>query len=161
MDLNTVFVILATGIVTSGGMIVANWVQHRWAYQREISNTRRKYRENIAEKVRGALEKIQERTAWISLSKAVSQDAEKEGFIITQKAKGFFNEMMGKQDIMISNGSACKSQAITPSHVLMAMGKSHDAATAALRFSVSHLTTEAEVDATVSILKEVVAQMQG
>ena len=69
-------------------------------------------------------------------------------------------QLMGKQNVMLSNGSACKSQAITPSHVLTAMGRSHEAATEALRFSVSHLTTEAEIDATVSILKEVVTPMQ-
>jgi cysteine desulfurase len=70
-------------------------------------------------------------------------------------------QLMGRQDIMISNGSACKSHAITPSHVLVAMGISHEAASEALRFSVSHLTKDAEVDTAISILKELVVSMQG
>ena len=65
-------------------------------------------------------------------------------------------QLLGKRGIMVSNGSACKSQAITPSHVLIAMGKSHEAASEALRFSVSHLTKETEIDTAVSTLKELV-----
>ena len=54
-------------------------------------------------------------------------------------------QLLGREGIMISNGSACKSQAITPSHVLLAMGRSYEQANEALRFSVSHLTTEQEI----------------
>ncbi len=69
-------------------------------------------------------------------------------------------QLMGNQGIMISNGSACKSSAITPSHVLQSMGKSHEEASEAVRFSVSHLTTEQDIDAMLEALKTVVASLQ-
>jgi cysteine desulfurase len=65
-------------------------------------------------------------------------------------------QLLGNLEIMVSNGSACKSSAITPSHVLTAMGKSHDEANEAIRFSVSHLTTKTEVEHVVSSLARIV-----
>jgi len=43
--------------------------------------------------------------------------------------------------VCVSSGSACISDAITPSHVVMAMTRSVEKARQALRLSVSHLTT--------------------
>ena len=68
-------------------------------------------------------------------------------------------KLLERQDVMVSTGSACKSSAITPSHVLTAMGRSHDDANEAIRFSVSHLTTKAEVDHVVSTIAEVVGSL--
>lgn len=62
--------------------------------------------------------------------------------------------MLGNKDIMVSTGSACKSKAITPSHVLLAMGRDHSQANEAIRFSVSHLNTEAEITTAIQILNE-------
>ncbi len=62
-------------------------------------------------------------------------------------------QLLSSQGIMVSSGSACKSQAITPSHVLLAMGRSHKEANEGIRFSVSHLTTENEINTLISSLK--------
>ena len=48
--------------------------------------------------------------------------------------------------IYVSQGSACSSGQIEPSHVLMAMGLSEKAAHGAIRFSMGKDTTEEEID---------------
>ncbi len=65
-------------------------------------------------------------------------------------------QLLGNQGIMVSSGSACKSSAITPSHVLLAMGKSHDEAGEAIRFSLSHLTQEADIHSTILTLSNLI-----
>jgi cysteine desulfurase len=46
----------------------------------------------------------------------------------------------------ISSGSACSSGSIEPSHVLMAMGKSHKKARQCVRFSMGYTNTLRQVD---------------
>ena len=46
-----------------------------------------------------------------------------------------------------SAGSACASGAVTPSHVLVAMGRDPAAARETVRFSLGHASTTADVDA--------------
>ncbi|WP_432033717.1 cysteine desulfurase family protein [Streptomyces antibioticus] len=56
-------------------------------------------------------------------------------------------------EVAASDGSACSAGAPTPSHVLLAMGLSREAADSTIRFSLGHATTEQEIrraiDATV------------
>jgi cysteine desulfurase len=47
----------------------------------------------------------------------------------------------------VSTGSACSSGAVTPSHVLTAMGLSADRARSSLRFSLGRSNSEEQVDA--------------
>ncbi len=58
--------------------------------------------------------------------------------------------------IAASNGSACVSGSLQPSHVLSAMGRSDAEAKAAVRFSVSKDTTEHEVRIAASALDEII-----
>ncbi len=58
--------------------------------------------------------------------------------------------------LALSRGSACSSAQRIPSHVLMAMGATGDAAHDAIRFSLGRFTTEAEVDEAVNILVDAV-----
>jgi cysteine desulfurase len=53
----------------------------------------------------------------------------------------------------VSTGSACSSGAITPSHVLTAMGLSADRARSSLRFSLGRSTTVEQVDALLDALE--------
>lgn len=46
--------------------------------------------------------------------------------------------------IAISNGSACTSQSVSPSHVLRAMGKDEEVVRGAVRFSWCHMTEDVE-----------------
>ncbi|MDQ1556777.1 MAG: cysteine desulfurase [Actinomycetota bacterium] len=58
----------------------------------------------------------------------------------------------------VSTGSACQAGVPEASHVLLAMGLSHDDARGALRITLGHDTTEAEVDAFVAALPAAVDQ---
>ncbi len=63
-------------------------------------------------------------------------------------------------NICVSNGSACSSALIEPSHVLQAMGLSNKEAHSSLRFSLSKYTTEEEVTILVEKLNEVILQLK-
>ncbi|NOU36256.1 MAG: cysteine desulfurase [Kiritimatiellaceae bacterium] len=72
-----------------------------------------------------------------------------------------FIQFLSTQGIMAANGSACKSSAITPSHVLTAMGRTHEESNEAIRFSLSHLTQENDICSAVSILKTLAESLRG
>jgi cysteine desulfurase len=60
----------------------------------------------------------------------------------------------------VSGGSACLSGATEPSHVLIAMGLNDARARGSLRFSLSRLTTAAEVDAALAIVPAAVSRLR-
>jgi cysteine desulfurase len=60
----------------------------------------------------------------------------------------------------VSAGSACSSGAITPSHVLIALGLSADRARSSLRFSLGRANTAEQVDALVDALAASVAHLR-
>ena len=62
--------------------------------------------------------------------------------------------------LAVSGGSACQSGATEPSHVLTAMGLSEPRARASVRFSLSRLTTEDEVDAALKLVPAAVARLR-
>jgi cysteine desulfurase len=55
--------------------------------------------------------------------------------------------LLDRYGVACSAGSACASGAVTPSHVLVAMGRDPVAARETVRFSLGHGSTEADVDA--------------
>jgi cysteine desulfurase len=60
----------------------------------------------------------------------------------------------------VSTGSACSSGAVTPSHVLTAMGLSADRARSSLRFSLGRSNTAEQVDALVDAIVASVAHLR-
>jgi cysteine desulfurase len=62
--------------------------------------------------------------------------------------------------LSVSGGSACQSGATEPSHVLTAMGLSPARARASIRFSLSRLTTEEEVDRAIELVPAAVAHLR-
>ena len=62
--------------------------------------------------------------------------------------------------ICCSSGSACTTGAVTPSHVLTAMGVPHDLAIATLRFSFGTQNTMADVERLLDVLPRVVAKVR-
>lgn len=64
--------------------------------------------------------------------------------------------LLDQQGIACSSGSACSSGALDPSHVLLAIGVTRDLAKGSLRFSLGRQSTEADVDATLAALPDVV-----
>ncbi len=66
-------------------------------------------------------------------------------------------DMMG---ICASTGSACSSKSLEPSHVLLAMGLPHEIAHGSLRLTLSHETTQEDVDYIVECVTKVVNRLR-
>jgi cysteine desulfurase len=62
--------------------------------------------------------------------------------------------LLDRHGVACSAGSACASGAVTPSHVLLAMGREPAEARETVRFSLGHASTEADVDAAVAAVRE-------
>jgi cysteine desulfurase len=62
--------------------------------------------------------------------------------------------------VAASGGSACSTGAAEPSHVLTAMGVPRELALGALRFSLGHETTEADVDRAAEVFPTVVKKVR-
>ncbi|NEN90464.1 MAG: cysteine desulfurase [Okeania sp. SIO3H1] len=61
--------------------------------------------------------------------------------------------------IGISAGSACHSGKVTPSPILLAMGYAEDAATRGIRLTLGRETTEADIDWTAMVLKQILERL--
>ncbi len=64
------------------------------------------------------------------------------------------------EGICASTGSACSSSSLEPSHVLLAMGFSHEQAHGSLRFSLGKWTTEEEIERVLDALPGIVAKLR-
>jgi cysteine desulfurase len=64
------------------------------------------------------------------------------------------------EGVAVSAGAACHSGSISPSHVLVAMGRSPDQARGSLRFSVGHGVDEAQIDRVLSLLPGLVERVR-
>ena len=62
--------------------------------------------------------------------------------------------------IAVSSGSACSSDSLQPSHVLLAMGIPAEYAHGTLRFSLSKYTTKEEIDYTIESLVEIIGKLR-
>ncbi|OEF98221.1 cysteine desulfurase NifS [Desulfuribacillus alkaliarsenatis] len=62
--------------------------------------------------------------------------------------------------IAVSSGSACTSGSLDPSHVLMAMGLTHQTAHGSLRMTLGKSTTDEDIDYVVAELKTVVQRLR-
>jgi cysteine desulfurase len=64
------------------------------------------------------------------------------------------------KDIAASSGSACTSGSLDPSHVLLAMGYSHEVAHGSLRLSLSRYTTDEEIDTVLEVLPPIIQRLR-
>lgn len=62
--------------------------------------------------------------------------------------------------IAVSNGSACTSASIEPSHVLTAMGLDEVAAFSSIRFSLGKFNTKNEMDVVITAVRKVVSALR-
>lgn len=62
--------------------------------------------------------------------------------------------------IAVSNGSACTSASIEPSHVLTAMGLDEVAAFSSIRFSIGKFNSKMEMDTVIDSVKDVVSSLR-
>jgi cysteine desulfurase len=68
--------------------------------------------------------------------------------------------LLDQEGVYASAAASCSSGAASPSHVLAAMGVSHERARGSLRLSMGPETTDAEVDAVIAILSGVVYRLR-
>ena len=69
--------------------------------------------------------------------------------------------LLDDKGVCASSGSACTSGSLDPSHVLLAIGRPHEVAHGSLRLTLdAKETTEADVDAIIAAVKDVVAQLR-
>lgn len=62
--------------------------------------------------------------------------------------------------IAVITGSACFSRALEPSHVLMALGHTHERAHSSIRYTLSRYNTREELDRAAEATREVVEQLR-
>ena len=77
-------------------------------------------------------------------------DIEGEAAMLYLDAKGIY----------CSTGSACASSSLDPSHVILALGMSYEAAHGSLRFTLGKDTTKADVDYVIKTLPPIVEQLR-
>jgi len=68
--------------------------------------------------------------------------------------------LLDEADVCASAASACASGAMEPSHVLAAMGVDRATALGALRLTLGHTTTDADVDRAIEAISAAVAQLR-
>ena len=64
------------------------------------------------------------------------------------------------EGIAASSGSACTSGSLDPSHVLLAMGLTHEIAHGSLRLSLGDFNTDADVDRVLDVLPKIVSRLR-
>jgi cysteine desulfurase len=65
--------------------------------------------------------------------------------------------LLDRHGVACSAGSACASGAVTPSHVLVAMGREPAEARETIRFSLGHASTQADVDTAAAAVAQALA----
>ena len=65
---------------------------------------------------------------------------------------------MSRKGIAVSSGSACKAGSAEPSHALLALGLTAEQAHCSLRISLSHSTTQDDVDRAAAALEDVIRE---
>ena len=68
--------------------------------------------------------------------------------------------LLDEADVCASAASACASGAMEPSHVLAAMGVDRELALGALRLSLGHTTTDADVDRALEVIVAAVGRLR-
>lgn len=68
--------------------------------------------------------------------------------------------IMGLENIAVSNGSACTSASVEPSHVLMALGMTEQEAFSCIRFSFGRFNSADEVPLVVAAVQKVVENLR-
>jgi cysteine desulfurase len=68
--------------------------------------------------------------------------------------------MLDMHGITVATGSACASQGLKASYVLMAIGKNHVQSHGSMKFTLSRYNTKAQIDFTVEKLAEITAELR-
>lgn len=88
-------------------------------------------------------------------SNIIFRDADSDAIIL-----GLSNAENNLHLIAVSNGSACNSYAVEPSHVLTAMGLDESSAFSSIRFSLGKFNTKEEMDVVIDAVINVVRELR-
>jgi len=67
---------------------------------------------------------------------------------------------LDQKGVAVSTGSACASGSLEPSHVLMALGLSHQQAHGSIRFTLGRYTTKDEINHVLKVLPELIQRLR-
>ena len=67
---------------------------------------------------------------------------------------------MDEKGIQAATGSACTSQSLEPSHVLLSLDLPYEIAHGSLRFTMGHNTTKTDIDYVLKVLPEIVEKLR-
>lgn len=67
---------------------------------------------------------------------------------------------LDKYGVCCSTGSACDSQSLEPSHVILALGKPYEYANGALRFTLGRSTTKKDLDYVLKVLPKIASDLR-
>lgn len=67
---------------------------------------------------------------------------------------------LNKKGIYASTGSACSSESLDPSHVILALGQPHEVAHGSIRFSLGRKTSAKDIDYVLEVLPEIVRRLR-
>ena len=68
--------------------------------------------------------------------------------------------MLDHYGICASSGSACTSQSLDPSHVILAIGRPYEAAHGSIRFTMTKHTTKEEVDHVIEVMPKIISRLR-
>ena len=131
----------------------------------KASELARGYVEDVGSRVRRLRDKL-EKALLEAVPRAMVNGGEAERLPNTASIAFEFVEgeaillMMNELGICASSGSACTSGSLEPSHVLRAMGVPFTAAHGSIRFSLSHYTTEEEIDRIIAEMPPLIERLR-
>lgn len=141
------------GIVALGA--ACHLAQKEMTGNAEKTGALRDYLEKELLKIEGSSVNGNTANRLYNTSNILFQDADSDAVIM-----GLSNAEEGLPLIAVSNGSACTSASIEPSHVLTAMGLDGTAAFSSLRFSLGKYNTKEEMDIVIDAVKSVVTGLR-
>ena len=122
-----------------------------------------KYAEDEIKRLKGLRNRLEEGLSAIEASVVNGLDASRLPNTLNMSFKYVDGEVLLRAlspHIAVSNGSACNSAAVNPSHVLTAMGVPSALAFSSLRFSLGRFTTETDIEKTIAIVTDIVAKQR-
>lgn len=94
----------------------------------------------------------------------IAEDGDRAPHVLNVAAAGADSEAMlmhlDLAGVAASGGSACSTGAVEPSHVLLAIGIARELALGAIRFSLGHESSEADIDRVAEVMPGVVTKVR-
>ena len=140
---NTPYIV---GIATALEMAVAN-MKEEWKREEELRNY---FEDEVLKRIPEVVINAKSVRRLPGTSSITFKYLEGESILLNLSLKG----------IAVSSGSACSSDSLQPSHVLLAMGIPAECAHGTIRFSLGKYNTKEEIDYTLNCLVEVITKLR-